>query len=118
GCACSAGRVSTWLSPPSGGTRNGRILPPIPDAIACLNSACTRLFQRLPDVTDSVLRCKTQDSDAPAGPLRGPERRVALSQWASERVARHTHPAFHQDAGAAAHDGLGDRPLAIHLPGL
>src|SRR3989344_1878806 len=33
----------------------------------------------------------------------------------SKNTARHTHPAFHQDAGAAAHQGLGHLPLAVDL---
>ena len=32
----------------------------------------------------------------------------------SEACARHVHATFHQDAGAAAHDGLGDLPFAVH----
>ena len=32
----------------------------------------------------------------------------------SEACARHVHAAFHQDAGAAAHDGLGDLPFSVH----
>ena len=36
----------------------------------------------------------------------------------SEAVARNAHPAFHQDAGAAAHEGFGDLPLAPHQRGL
>ena len=36
----------------------------------------------------------------------------------SERVGRDADPAFHQDAGAAAHHGLGDGPGAVHLPSL
>ena len=38
--------------------------------------------------------------------------------FASEGVPWHPHPALHEHAGAAAHDGFGHRPLAINLLGL
>src|SRR5690606_23469458 len=34
-----------------------------------------------------------------------------------ENISRHPHPALHQNARAAAHDGLGDRPATVHLLG-